>query len=1844
MKTKTIFRKPRVIITAIVLAVLVALAAVVIVLAQDKATFAGVSVATDGDINIRFHYTNIQEGVTTARYIVSDKGLVVNDPEERLQLITTEDGKTYFEVPLAAAQMGCDVTVIPLDENGNDACNENGNNVRTYSVRDYAELVFADEDHSQYYSALKAILNYGSYASEYFAAQIQNTVVENEGIFSRETNPIDGMKKLLTSAEAPKPVIADEYAADFTDVELKLCLENTIAIRLYYTYTGAGSVSGKPVEGEANRYYKHVGNIDTTHYTTNYSANLSVKVNGVTAITVPDVTVMSLLKSLVGNEATRDVALAMYNYYYWTATKPTQEGCTHDYRHFEAISLGAEWSKSTCTFCGHQLQTPVHDSINFFSAPGQVAERWEAAKKGTVEVFNDADGEYGRVHLTNAAGSFVFVNDGDIYQKVHENHFGKLLGGTGNYIVVKMRATGVSNINFMADSTYDGYCTCTCNTCKMLEEAGQHGVYQGKIYQYNENGDPVLDDKGEHKFTSYYGHDGQCPDHYGRGRNIVTEDFQIIVIDVAQYQGVDYKANDLTADAATFAMQAVGADVANGAYIDIAYLAVCDSWDEIELVAGEGEAVFYNDWRTSNLDCTIKSDGYCLDGEHADIKLETVTKVEGGTKYSYKVCKAPLCANREVVVPDRDLTGINFYSAPGQQTDSYNAVKNNYSTGVGFLQEEDGVVFNRIHIKISGAFTLTDSIGDGRGATDKVQDTAHGTGNYAVIKLRVGSGYYFDGTKQTMRIGLVDKAHEGATHDSILGNGRWYFADMKDGDWHTYVVDIAAMAPAYYTPGVAGDTQVSYGFKIPNGQGDGSENYYIDIAYFAICDDWSEISKVIGDDENVMYTNWYKTTHDAPIDTATGKCTECHVAYTSANGNVHTYTCLSKLCGKTYTVTTPANANFYSRPGQAVNYWAASSQFSAGGNTDNSASDHQGSKTYMTGLMANDTDGVFNAVGLHQGAQFFLTNGSIAAADHSSDGSAIDLLASGQGMGKFAVIRMRAINADYCSITIRSNSATATTSFGASRTGITDEFVTYVIDISSMAATDATKTLFKLTGNGSIANYGARFDISYAAICDNWDEVEEVVGKGEKVVFTNWKSGDMPILSSGLCIGEHTPATTVTKTTVDGVTTYSYKCAYTPCQHVYASYNTTDVNLFKAAGLWPNKSNWHMKTDGKLQIDANGVPYTRFYELGGPPNPTADSDRYNGAINIFNVGGEYTADKNGYTAVSGTTNRYVVIKIKTTKITDMKIALGSDGAGLGCPGGNAMTWAGLNDKWSVIVIDLEAYKINGFSYASSVKTGPDVQSINVCLIPNVAQPGHTIDIAYAAVCDDWKEIAQLVGDESFVLTDCVGISTDPVYDLSGKCSSDCKGDYTLTSSENGVNTYTCSGFHYNAETGSVACTTTKTLATPTVDANNVNWYTAPNAAFGFSYNSSSKIGNVKYDSENDIIYTHINTGEAFEILNGSADPARDTNTQTIYGAGRYMVLKMRTSSTTGSIGIGLANTKNFASSWMFVGANKRTVFADDWAVYVIDTTIVDRCAAYAPVNASATTTFFGLKLESGISADIAYFAACDNWKEIAEVVGDDDNVILTGWNYNGGCGADNYVEGKPLSEYINYLLVPNATVGTIGMNLWNAGGQTDGAKLIGVYHEEDGGFSRVALWNGGSFELAHRADQPVESKSRSTMDSSLIGGLGKYMVIRVRMGATEGSLGIMARNDGSEGETYTTRSGLEGDATTGYYQQFRTYVIDLNQFSGIYNANGNLSKATFAFKGDGTGGTNSSNAEAGDYIDIQYFAICDNWTEVQEVVGTETEVVYSTSWSNKSADVTYSAEKVAELVAAEKAN
>ena len=609
MKTKTIFRKPRVIITALVLAVLVALAAVVVVLAQDKATFKGVSVATDGDINIRFHYTGIQDGVTTARYTVSDGGLVVSDPDARLTLVSTGDGEGYFEVPLAAAQMGCDVEVVPLDENGNDACS--GNNVKSFSVREYAELVFADEAHSSYYSALKAILNYGAYATEYFKDDVVNTVVVNEGLFSRLTNPIVGMQKKLTAGAAPKPVVAEAYASDFSDVELVINLDSTIGLRLYYTYTGDGAVSGTPVEGEANRYYKYVANIATTLYEQDYSAYLSVNVNGETAITVSDATVMNCLKALVSGAETKDLALAMYNYYYWTATTPSQEGCAHGAFHYEAVTLGATSSKATCTFCGLQTSIAVPDSVNYFSAPGQVTNQWNTGNAqgnsgtATGTIVSDADGIYQHIGLYQSAALTFDSTSGNRGIAADETIF----GGAGNYIVFKFKMTGER----MA-------CLRLNNNLSTITKGADYSM--GQYGAEPENN---------------YGNDLNWRTNPQNGWITMVIDINAFNASSTLKSGLNsfYPTAKELADAGMEnAVTSVGAGLffhggsqTDPNYIDVQYFAIVDDWAEVAELLGEETQVTYTRWRNTTADKTRFANGWCLDDGHTVVTKEVSDRV-----------------------------------------------------------------------------------------------------------------------------------------------------------------------------------------------------------------------------------------------------------------------------------------------------------------------------------------------------------------------------------------------------------------------------------------------------------------------------------------------------------------------------------------------------------------------------------------------------------------------------------------------------------------------------------------------------------------------------------------------------------------------------------------------------------------------------------------------------------------------------------------------------------------------------------------------------------------------------------------------------------------------------------------------------------------------------------------------------------------------------------------------------------------------------------------------------------------------------------------------------------------
>ena len=2077
MKTKSIFRKPRVIITALVLAVLVALTAVVVIMAQEKAEFAGVRVTTSGKLNMEFYY-NIKDseaGITKARVEISDGGL---DPqEEYVDLVSVDEDTVVATVRLDAAEMGYDVVVTPVTNNGEgeDACAP-----QEWSMRKYAELVLANEANAEYFAPLKAILNYGSFAKEYFANVQEypfNPEVEDikDGIFTRLSNPISAIASKIPAASAYSATSSNEELIPQDSLELTMVLNDTIELRLYYAYNGDSDAhtGAANYDESKGKYFVKVGLIDTEHFTSDYGVKLGVKVNGQTVVSVQNATVLNFIANLAAQEETKDLAGAMYYYYYWTNDESVatidQATCAHT-THFESTSIDSGVSTVVCSLCAKDFDVEVNDGINYFSAPGQIINNWAssnteatggvcsptnslfASRAPLTDIVTDEHGTYTRVHMFQ--GASVFLTNGTVTaaenQEANKNNLLAKGETAGKYAVLKIRTinmdmvklgvvcdngAGVSFSSFIrrgtedvlagtsenngefityvidltsilasdtdassvcvvlggqsdgdvvagaridvqyfalcdsweevamvaegddsifrttwlngkvGDLTYtssdlkaniDGTCfdECVagnnhitvegntvhyfCNVCGVTEMmtatrptvgagVGEINFYSAPGQQWNnwatadyagatahgnvsvpsgkvmvENGVmfnriylgtsatfkfyggnssdvklgwetpgetvyggsgryAVLKVRGTYTNLQFGAYDGKTPLENGGDSvlstsrvnySMTSDGWYIQVIDLEKFSKsngttkVEYFTVDEALEKVGMALRANTSKNDKSQYIDVQYFALCDTWDEVATVVGADNVVTYTSWSSYGFDAHVLGDGTCTD--HRNAKLQSVE----GNVYTYK-CMAPNCNNYTftVTVPEKDLTGINFYSAPGQQSQSYNAFVTGTNQAVGVLCEENGVVFNRIHFNVSGAFVFTDATDDGRSGVQNAVDDIQGSGNYVVMKIRMGSALLHQ-----VRLGLYDGGvtKEGG-HDAILAGtasntGRSNLTAMKNG-WVVYVIDIASMNPVYYTAGNDELTKASFGFKINNGDGSQAGDY-VDIAYFAVCDDWAEIKQVVGTTDSIVYTNWKDAATDVAYSNEHANADDCKVVISSkttdAAGNVtFTYSCESPLCNKSNaTVTVPASVNYYSAAGQQLNHWACVSEAGQGSNL--------GAISALGNIKIADGE-VFHRVYTNQGAQLFFSDGTRTNQDTKTPEEKLN-----GGTGRYIVIRMRAEKQDFMQFQMNTDDKGDAGWYPARYTEISSEFITYIIDRGSPFSTTAQKIYAGVAFNtGASAQAGAYIDIAYYALVDNWTEINALIGDENAIYVGDWGTTEFD-REIDCAKDKHGEVIKITEGNV-------YKLVCGACGKAFTSVDTTDINMFMAPGKWQSNTAWGSHTDGRILVDNKGVAYTRFYEGGG----TVDNYRHNGSICLSSPkNDDYSCDN-----INGNTANYVAIKVKAHLVDAFKVGIGMNGKGTDC-NGTAINMKPYDGEWVVVVIDLAAAKQAGIAYSDQMAV-TDVTNISVNLVPSAAYEGHYIDFAYMAVCDDWAELKEVVGSDEFVFTNVANFSSAPTYDLNGNCSTDCAGDYVLTSSENGVNTYTCAGFCYNADTNTLGCTTTKTLEIPTVGAAGVNWYTAPNAEFAYGRKNAfglgstkAKAGNVKYDAVNDVLYTHIavsSNGE-FEILNGSAEPAADgSQTQQIYGAARYAVIKMRTSATTGDLRILYINkttegNHKIEAGWdMYVGANSRKAFADGWAIYVIDLAMFDACGAVSSyTSTSITKTVFAMRAVSGLtSIDMAYFALCDNWAEIQSVVGD-EKVILTSWNYNGGETAENNLEQKTIADQINYWVVPTSKNYGMGMNLWNAGGKGGGATIVGALGTDgDTIYSRVTIQRGGSFELEHRVDQKFAQKTRSTMDANLIGGVGKYMVVRMRIGSTASQIQLMARNDGSDGESYASRSGLKGKAE---YQEFRTYVIDVSVFGNMYSNNNNNYKATFAMKGYDHGDGNH-NAET-DYFDIQYFAICDNWTEVQTVVGTNVDVIHCPTWGNAGNDVPMTAADLQAAVDAEKAN
>ena len=1072
MKTKTIFGKSRMIVAAIAIALIVAAAAVLVVLAQPNATLYGINVATDGQVNLNFYYQNVADGVTKAQVEIDDAGVCKTYDVDLKAVTVNNQPMMVATVKLPAAEMGVDVTVTPYDTDGETLIESA---MYKTSVVEYGVKVLNNSGYATYHGAVKALLNYGTYASDYFAGQnkVANEVVENKGIYSRDTNPVTVLTGVLGEAEAPEVTILN--AEVIKSAQVYLNLESSIEICVKY----------ETVDGTVD--YTSGKNIATSLFTKEYT--IDVEVGGETVATVTT-SVMDCLKALNANAETKNVATALYDFYRHTVdgvipyTAECLQGCfgagetlcsaSKEYHlhnqnyHYEATAPGATSAVAVCSICGTQVSPAIPDSINYVSLPGQQLYIWNVGahpNNGSDNWWRDqnngANGYLNRIEYDSATGTTynrIYAFTGGSFEfaatlgdKNINNATETAKGAAGRYLVLKFRAGSGEPYAYLA-----GY---TAN--------------DGKTYS--------VDNLTTDQVTS-------------TSRTFVSADhgWQTLVVDMQTAPGFKNYDTTVKGDVKIGLCMKFNGDVgAENNYVDIAYLAIADDLGEVYDLLGT-TTVTMSDWATAANDTLVNTEtGYCVNEQHPGT---TRLSVEGNV-YTYS------CTHCAKVLETRTIDdSINYYSPAGHQVNNWasgpvSGTQKDKATeyaGTLYYDSENGFAYNKVYLYGGASFEFSTTLNNRDTSTPT--ETAKGSGKYIVMKFRVPD-ITSAGTTKILFGAYTEMKSDGTTQSKKTETyGNWRTLVAADSQWQTVVLDMdtTSGAGSYYTD-IEGDVNIGAYMKCQYGS--------IDIAYLAVCDSWDEIASVVGSG-NVVVSNWATPANDTTVDVKVGPCAGNHSVKLSVSGNVYTYYC-NNCRNKLDVRTIDDSINYYSPAGHQVNMWASGPA---------SGSQSSGTSSY-TGTLYYDSEYGFayNRVYLYGGGSFefstTLENRGTTTPTEVAKGSS----------GKFIVMKIR----------IPDISATPSVLFGAYTEKLSDgttqskeietygnwrnftaadsQWQTIVLDMDTASGSGYYHT--NIDGDVKIGIYmkpkTGSVDIAYLAVCDSWDEIASVVGSGN-VVVSNW--------------------------------------------------------------------------------------------------------------------------------------------------------------------------------------------------------------------------------------------------------------------------------------------------------------------------------------------------------------------------------------------------------------------------------------------------------------------------------------------------------------------------------------------------------------------------------------------------------------------------------------------------------------------------------------------------------------------------------------------------------------------
>ncbi len=1112
-----------------------------------------------------------------------------------------------------------------------------------------------------------------------------------------------------------------------------------------------------------------------------------------------------------------------------------------------------------------------------------------------------------------------------------------------------------------------------------------------------------------------------------------------------------------------------------------------------------------------------------------------------GSTASYLECS--LCFAEIKNVPDSIK---QFYSAQSINT-LYNGIAGN--TTAEIKADSDGTIYSRLY----GGATNTDKYNDLRVYSTSGEES----GRYIVFKYRVP-------TTQ------VNTQQDTVQFYIQCGSVKWQEQRIdihQDNEWHTVVIDLSQFAPDVVAPGASGKYYAQIWFRPLSASGVATEEDYMDMAYFAYCDDLSTVSAMV---DEVQYERYISRSNYTDVTTATNVCADNkHLLGDVITDTKCTYVC--QVCDAELGEIDITDANYFRSAVQLP------------------LSDYSGGHFAFTASLKTD-DGDFPYASFlssgNSGAGHIYVHGHTETNPKPFNGSS----------GRYLVMKIRSSgNITYRIELATSGSGRYNSGFKAS----SNDWQVVVIDLATYAPNYSVEDLntdgfvFRITSSAGTVGTD-RIDIAYMAVVDDLNEAKTIIGEEKTYQYyakgTAWTASGKTISASTMsCSGECVP--TVLEIQQNNSKLYEYSCSV--CGKKYGNDRTVGAEVDRFYSALSLYNNYNVKDTSSVKSDGvDGEVFARLYSHG-----SAENNGYNQA----------------YLSGSTTGGRYLVVKYRMPKVdtvftTQRMYISHADSSDATASTGNQITYTIQQDgNWHTAVIDIRGYKST--QSATSVTKEILFRPLSTS-DANEGTVNDYIDIAYVAICNSTDDFAGLIDQETYELH----TSSTNSNELNSADSTCAKQHRYVESGSDKAYVYTCSYCSKVADFDVDRYFSSDALYDMgKFQLDNAKGYDETEDLNFVRYTGQGKAGqvnyfrrktNYSYDSNGNVVTETFCVRDPFNVGNGK----------------KYLTIMYRTNDTTWShymwLGTKDANTLKKVSDTEYTGAvNDVSVQlpltklkANEWTLLVID---LEKALGSKWVAASngdyviESLLFHANNVPVGTTFDVSYIAIVDTIEDAQAVARGADKALL--------------INASDSGEEIN--LNANYTLSTSDLNKNEPFNMT---KLLTT--DDATGISFIRYTGKDGAGQANYFRHPVNPNGDGTADEKFSTsipfnvGHGKYLTVMYRTNDTTWShymfLGTKDANtvkynqSAGKWEGSSNRVTLQLPVSSLRVNTWTLLVIDLEKVLGskwIPNANGDYIMENLCF--------HANSVPSNVTFDVSYMVFTDTLEDIKKVTGIS-EIVY----------------------------